>query len=253
MRGRVDRLLGRRAERAHLCTFHSFAADLLRQHGSHLGLRPDFSLITQKEDRIAMIEEAAACLHNDSEAVPADRSNLLTLVDRLFADSYDGGARAPSLADTPAWVPLLFGRYCGLLVAANRLDFGSLLHFARRLLAEKPGVARVVRLGWTHLCVDEFQDTNRAQYDLLRLIAPDPGARLFVVGDEDQIIYQWNGASPERLAQLRQDYNLHVVQLPECYRCPASVIALANRLIVPQHEPVSGQGTPAGCFRRRAW
>ena len=179
-----------------------------------------------------MIEEAAACLHDDGEAVPADRSNLLTLVDRLFADSYDGGARAPSLGDTPAWVPLLFGRYCGLLVAANRLDFGSLLHFARRLLAEKPGVARVVRLGWTHLCVDEFQDTNRAQYDLLRLIAPDPGARLFVVGDEDQIIYQWNGASPERLAQLRQDYNLHVVQLPECYRCPASVIALANRLIV---------------------
>ena len=232
MRARVDRLLGRRAERAHLCTFHSFAADLLRQHGSHLGLRPDFGLITQKEDRIAMIEEAAACLHNDGEAVPADRSNLLTLVDRLFADSYDGGARAPSLADTPAWVPRLFGRYCGSLVAANRLDFGSLLHFARRLLAEKRGVARVVRLGWTHLCVDEFQDTNRAQYDLLRLIAPDPAARLFVVGDEDQIIYQWNGASPERLAQLRQDYNLHVVQLPECYRCPASVIALANRLIV---------------------
>ena len=232
MRARVDRLLGRRAERAHLCTFHSFAADLLRQHGSHLGLRPDFSLITQKEDRIAMIEEAAACLHNDGEAVPADRGNLLTLVDRLFADSYDGDARAPSLADTPAWVPQLFGRYCRALLAANRLDFGSLLHFGRRLLTEKSGVARVVRLGWTHLCIDEFQDTNRAQYDLLRLIAPDRCGRLFVVGDEDQIIYQWNGANPERLAQLRRDYDIDVVQLPECYRCPASIITLANRLIV---------------------
>ena len=232
MRARVDRLLGRRAERAHLCTFHSFAADLLRQHGSHLGVQPDFSLITQVEDRIAMVDEAAACLQNDGETVPADRSNLLTLVDRLFADSYDGGALAPSLADTPAWVPRLFARYCRALVAANRLDFGSLLHFARRLLAEKSGVARVVRLGWTHLCVDEFQDTNRAQYDLLRLIAPRRRAHLFVVGDEDQIIYQWNGANPERLAQLRRDYDMHVVQLPECYRCPASIIALANRLIV---------------------
>ena len=73
MRARVDRLLGRRAERTHLCTFHSFATDLLRQHGSHLGLRPDFSLITQTEDRIAMVDEAAACLPNDREAVPEDR------------------------------------------------------------------------------------------------------------------------------------------------------------------------------------
>lgn len=232
MRARVDRLLGRRAKRAHLCTFHSFAADLLRQHGSHLDLQPDFSLITQIEDRIAMVDEAATCLQNDGEAVPADRRNLLTLIDRLFADSYDGGAPAPSLADTPPWVPRLFARYCQTLVTANRLDFGSLLHFARRLLAKRPGVARVVRLGWTHLCVDEFQDTNRAQYDLLRLIAPGRRARLFVVGDEDQIIYQWNGANPERLAQLRRDYDMHVVQLPECYRCPASIIALANRLIV---------------------
>ena len=232
MRARVDRLLGRRAERVRLCTFHSFAVDLLRQHGSHLSLRPDFSLITQIEDRIAMVDEAAACLQNEGEAVPEDRRNLLTLVDRLLADSCDGGAAAPSLVDTPPWVPRLFARYCQTLVTANRLDFGSLLHFARRLLAEKPGVARVVRLGWTHLCVDEFQDTNRAQYDLLRLIAPDRRARLFVVGDEDQIIYQWNGANPERLAQLRRDYDMHVVQLPECYRCPASIIALANRLIV---------------------
>ena len=126
----------------------------------------------------------------------------------------------------------LFSRYCQMLVTANRLDFGSLLYFARRLLAEKSGVARVVRLGWTHVGVDEFQDTNRAQYDLLRLIAPGRRARLFIVGDEDQIIYQWNGANPERLAQLRRDYDLHVVQLPECYRCPASIIVLANRLIV---------------------
>ena len=96
MRARVDRLLGRRAERAHLCTFHSFAADLLRQHGSHLGLRPDFSLITQKEDRMAMIEEAAACLHNDSEAVPADRSNRTTRRPSFRATSEAGGSTGPS-------------------------------------------------------------------------------------------------------------------------------------------------------------
>ena len=148
--------------------------------------------------------------------MPADRRNLLSVVDRLFAESYDGSEQAPWLVRTPTWVPWLYESYCDALVAGNRLDFGSLLHFARRLLEEKPGVARVLRLGWTHVCVDEFQDTNKAQYDLLRLIAPERSHNLFVVADDDQIIYQWNGASPERLQDLRRDYEMDVIQLPEC-------------------------------------
>ena len=232
MRERVERLLGHRADRARLCTFHAFAGDLLSQHGSHVGLRPDFTLLTQDEDRLAILDEVVAEMPDDDGPPPlTDRKNLLGLIDRLFAESYDGGENARTLVRTPTWLPRLHAEYCKVLVAGNRLDFGSLLHFARRLLQEKPGVARVVRLGWSHVCVDEFQDTNKAQYDLLRLIAPDRQHALFVVGDDDQIIYQWNGASPERLAALRRDYDLGVVQLPECYRCPASVIAMANRLI----------------------
>ena len=232
MRERVERLLGRRADRARLCTFHAFAGDLLSQHGSHLGLRPDFMLLTQEEDRLAILDEVVAEMpDDDGPPPPADRKNLLGLIDRLFAESYDGGDNPRTLVRTPAWLPRLHADYCKALVAGNRLDFGSLLHFARRLLQEKPGVARVVRLGWSHICVDEFQDTNKAQYDLLRLIAPDRRHALFVVGDDDQIIYQWNGASPERLEALSRDYDLGVVQLPECYRCPASVIEIANRLI----------------------
>lgn len=231
MRERVDHLLGQRGDRAHLCTFHSFAADVLRQHGSHVGIRPDFSLLTHDEDRIAILDMIAPHLGREGYHIPTDRKNLLGLVDRLFAESYDGDAEAPSLVQTPAWVPLLFVAYCKALVETNRLDFGSLLHFTRRLLREKPGVARVLRVGWTHVCVDEFQDTNRAQYDLLRLIVAEKQPNLFVVGDDDQIIYQWNGASPERLQTLRRDYQMEVVQLPESYRCPLEIIDLANKLI----------------------
>jgi DNA helicase-2/ATP-dependent DNA helicase PcrA len=232
MRERVDRLLGQRGDRAHLCTFHSFATDILRQHGSHLGLRPDFSLLTQIEDRIAILDGIASNLADEGHLLPTDRKNLLDLVDRLFAESYDGGPEAPSLIRTPAWVPLMFAAYCDALVAANRLDFGSLLHFTRRLLLTQRGVARVLRVGWTHVCVDEFQDTNKAQYDLLRLLVAETQPNLFVVGDDDQIIYQWNGASPERLHALRRDYKMEVVQLPENYRCPPEIIGLANKLIV---------------------
>jgi DNA helicase-2/ATP-dependent DNA helicase PcrA len=231
MRERVDHMLGQRGDRAHLCTFHSFATDVLRQHGNHLGLRPDFSLLTQDEDRVAILDGVASALATDGHVVPSDRKNLLELVDRLFSESYDGGPVAPSLVQTPDWVPLLFAAYSDALVAANQLDFGSLLSFTQRLLRERPGVVRVLRLAWTHVCVDEFQDTNRAQYDLLKLIVAEKQPNLFVVGDDDQIIYQWNGASPERLQALRHDYGMGVIQLPENYRCPPEIVKLANALI----------------------
>ena len=245
MRQRLNQLLGRHADRAHLCTFHSFAGDLLRQHGSHLGLRPDFMPLTRDEDRMAVLEDVIGDL-GDTAEIPLDRKNLLEFVDRLFAESYDGTLPATRL---PAWAPQLYRRYCDTLIAGNRLDFPGMLYFARRLLVEKPSVARVVRLGWTHVCVDEFQDTNRAQYDLLRLIAPGRHHNLFVVADDDQIIYQWNGASPKRLQALRCDYELTTVQLPECYRCPPPIVELANRLIVQNTRRTPGK-LPIAAQRR---
>ena len=235
MRERVDQILGEYTDRAQLCTFHNFAADILGQHGSHLGIRPDFRFLTQDEDRVAILEEVIRDLPGGGLELPPDRNNLLHLIDRLFSESYRGEGPSSSLNSTPEWLPLLFRRYCGALIDANRLDFGSLLHFAIRLLDEKPAVARVVRLGWTHICVDEFQDTNRAQYNLLRLIAPGRRHNLFVVADDDEIIYQWNGASPKRFRDLRADYDVRTIQLPESYRCPPEILHHANRLIA--HNP----------------
>lgn len=255
MRERVDHLLGRRADRAHLCTFHSYATEILRQHGSHLGLRPDFTLLTLDEDRVALLEAPPSLdelsgkekppgiayqLRAEGLAVPADTKQVLSLLDHLFRESYDGGPSGPGLPTIPAWVPPLFKGYCGALLANNRQDFGSLLHFASRLLREKPGVARVLRIGWSHVCVDELQDTNKAQFELLKLLVPSRNGNLFVVGDDDQIIYQWNGASPERLQALRSDYDMELVQLPENYRCPGEIIEFANRLI--RHNKLRTEG-----------
>lgn len=231
MRERLDKMLGERANRAHLCTFHSFAGDILRQHGSHVGIQPDFSLITLEEDRIALLEQIIKDLTCDTSLVPSDRKNLLVLLDRLFAESYNGEPKAVGLAQTPPWVPILFESYCQALQKNNRLDYGGLLHFARKLLLLNPGVARLMRLAWQYVCVDEFHDTNRAQYDLLRLLVGGRQPNLFVVADDDQIIYQWNGASPERLFALRTDYNMDVIQLPENFRCPPMIIQSANNLI----------------------
>ncbi|MGI8728782.1 MAG: ATP-dependent helicase [Solirubrobacteraceae bacterium] len=232
MRQRLDALMGGRAERAHLCTFHSFAGDVLRQHGSHVGIRPDFSMLANDEDRIAVLEGVIAGLSCDTSALPTDRKNLLFLLDRLFAESYNGEPTAPSMIKTPPWIPPLFKAYCETLQSSNRLDFGALLHFARVLLSGNAGVARLTRLAWQYVSVDEFQDTNKAQYDLLSLLAVGERPNLFVVADDDQIIYQWNGASPERLLALRSDFGMDVIQLPENFRCPPVIIQLANNLIV---------------------
>lgn len=241
MRERVDRLLGHHGGRAQLCTFHAFATDVLRQHGSHVGIQPDFTLLTQEEDRVALLQEVTQQLEDEGHVLPTDHRNTLALLDRLFASSYDGGPKAPSLVQTPGWVPIFFATYCERFIAENRLDFGGLLHFTRKLLAEQPAVVRVLRAGWSFVCVDEFQDTNKAQYDLLRLMVPEDAPNLFVVADDDQIIYQWNGASPERLQALRNDYRMDVVQLPENYRCPKEIIDLANRLIAHNRLRTAGK------------
>ena len=231
MRQRLDALMGGRAERAHLCTFHSFAGDVLRQHGSHVGVQPDFSMLANDEDRIAVLEGVIGKLSCDISALPTDRKNLLFLLDRLFAESYNGESTAPGMTKTPLWIPPLFKAYCEALQSSNRLDFGALLHFARLLLSSNAGVSRLTRLAWQYVSVDEFQDTNKAQYDLLALLAVGEKPNLFVVADDDQIIYQWNGASPERLLALRSDFDMDVIQLPENFRCPPVIIQLANNLI----------------------
>lgn len=145
------------------------------------------------------------------------------------------------MSHTPQWLPKLFVGYCTALQEINRLDYGSLLYFAKKLLSENTGVTRLTRLAWRFVCVDEFQDTNRAQYDLVRMLVSPEKPNLFIVADDDQIIYQWNGASPERLLSLNKDFKMDIVQLPENFRCPPVIIQLANNLIKHNQTRTSGK------------
>ena len=250
MRERVDQILGWRTERIQLSTFHGFAAAILRQHGSHIGLRPNFELLTRNEDRIEILDEVIREHFDVDYSIPEDRQTLLRVMDRLFSQAYSGKGVIASIPKFPQWLPYLFNQYCRALISANWLDFGGLIYFAQRLLRDKPAIARVVRLGWTHICVDEFQDTNKSQYELLRLIAPDRDQNLFVVADDDQIIYQWNGASVQRFADLRRDYAVQITRLPESYRCPPAIVNLANKLIAHNTARTRSKELLSGAGRR---
>lgn len=228
MRDRISQLLTENNRRVHICTFHSFCTDLLRQHGSHLGLKPDFTVISDDKDRLALLKK----LDVDS---PED---TLKGIDKLFTHGINTDELRQHAAKTQddnyqSWATL-FEQYLAALTAENQLDFGAMLHFTRQLLQTKPRIARQVRTVYRYICVDEFQDTNKAQYLVLKEIVNAEQPNLFIVADDDQIIYQWNGADPNRLEALKSDYKPSVLQLPDNYRCPKEVVELANRLI--QHN-----------------
>lgn len=236
MRERLLKLVPDAKDRVLLTTFHSFATDILRQHGSHFGLSPDFEILEEPE-RVGLIKSVLADKVDEiTKFVSAEKA--LTAVDFLLRN-VTPDAQVPALlkdAEAGRQLQVLFVRYKELLKQQNCLDYGSILYFCEELLRERPRVGKQLRTVYRFVCVDEFQDTNVAQYRMLRALAPDKDANVFIVGDDDQVIYQWNGASPTRVRELEQHYDLTTIQLPENYRCPPEVVALANALIVHNGE-----------------
>jgi len=233
MEERSRELLSSGSERARLTTFHSFAAEILRQHGPHIGVKPDFTILSQDADREAVLERVLR--EGESGQLDLDRTQvrLLPLIENLLdklvpLDEAADHIREPQLSETIAY---LYRGYREALLDENSLDFATLLCLACELLDQKPMVAKQMRSTYMHVLVDEFQDTSLAQFELLKRLVGDNASNLFVVADDDQIIYQWNGADPRRLEELQNTYGMRTIQLPTNYRCPGPVIELANKLI----------------------
>lgn len=233
---RIREYVGSKARRVKACTFHSFCKDLLGQHGSHLGLRPDFDIVNEDRDRASLLQDAMGRLPDLYPAPDLNEAmDLLKKINKMFTMGIESKNLPKSFSEDRRAdaknLGCLFDAYLETLVESNQLDYGAMLHLAQVLLKSKKGVARRVRIIHKYLCVDEFQDTNTAQYALLRLLAPAHQANLMVVADDDQTVFQWAGADPRRIKTLVQDYQSFVIQLPENYRCPQEILDLANRLI----------------------
>lgn len=113
----------------------------------------------------------------------------------------------------------------------NALDFNSLLYEAHQLLVRYPAIAASYCRTHPYWLIDEFQDTNRAQYRLLQALAGSEFKDVMAVADDDQILYQWNGASFQQIQSFNADFRADVVQLPTNYRCPPAIVEAANRLV----------------------
>ena len=222
--------------RANINTFHGFCAQVLRQHGSHLGIKPDFAIYSRAADRRAVLEDALRREGSLDEG--HDDLRFLPLIDHLksrlvgpeqaeaYVESMAGSG--PQVASRVAHA---YSLYENELRRANALDFNSLIFEAHRLFAYR-AMTRLYQTAYRYWLIDEFQDTNGAQYALLRRMAGESFRKVFTVADDDQTIYEWNGANVRRIGDLVKDFSCDVVQLPTNFRCPPGVVEAGNRLVV---------------------
>jgi DNA helicase II / ATP-dependent DNA helicase PcrA len=254
MRERVEHLVPGLAERSFIGTFHAFCTQLLRQHGSHIGIAPDFSILDQEVDRTAILNDALLAAAARGEQVTAEDVRWLRTIDQLKARLVVPEKVQTQLRDPVAVeiVTKVYSIYERALADRNSTDFNGLILGACRLFRDVPGVAERTRKTYLYWLIDEFQDTSPAQYRLIQLAAGDSFKNLFAVADDDQIIYQWAGASYRQIEKLRADFKPALIQLVENHRCPSEIVSAANLLVAkntfrtPNKKPLvaAKRGTP---------
>ncbi|ULH16167.1 ATP-dependent helicase [Deinococcus sp. KNUC1210] len=237
MRERASQLI-RGADRLWMSTFHSAGVRILRAYGEYIGLKRGF-VIYDDDDQLDIIKEVMGNVPGigpDTNPrvirgiLDRAKSNLLTPADlERGAERYISGLPRESAAE-------VFRRYETRKKAQNAIDFGDLITETVRLFQEVPGVLSRVQDRAVFIHVDEYQDTNKAQYELTRLLA-SRDRNLLVVGDPDQSIYKFRGADIQNILDFQKDYpDAKVYRLEHNYRSSASVLDLANKLIEKNTE-----------------
>jgi DNA helicase-2/ATP-dependent DNA helicase PcrA len=225
MRSRAEALLSSRPLRSWISTFHSFCVRLLRREAAAAGLDPRFQ-IYDEADQLAAVREAMRALDLSEKLHPPRR--LLSRISARKNSGRDGDGDDGSVAGVTAQVQ---ERYRRVLDSAGALDFDDLLLRAVGLLEGHPAVREAWGGRFPYLLVDEYQDTNRSQYELVRLLAGDQG-NLTVVGDEDQSIYSWRGADLSNILDFEQDFpGARVFHLEENYRSSQAILDVASALV----------------------
>jgi DNA helicase-2/ATP-dependent DNA helicase PcrA len=233
MKTRVATFVPGLEERANIGTLHSFCGQILRQHGVHLQIKPDFAIYSQDNDRKAVLEDALVEAAARGGRFSREDVRLLPLIDRMKSRLIEPAGALAALGQNPArdHIAEVYQIYEDGLRRLNALDFNSLILEAYRLARTFPAIAARYSRSHPFWMLDEFQDTNSAQYRLIRALAGNDFRNIFVVADDDQIIYQWNGASFRHIQAFRADYEAELIQLPTNYRCPPIIVEAANRLV----------------------
>jgi ATP-dependent DNA helicase Rep len=226
MRERAREMVGPRTARPLvICTFHALGVRLLREHGEAIGLKARFSIL-DSDDVLALLRDAggttdAALARRWQWAISGWKNRGLN------ADA----AEAAADGDDERVAARVMQRYQERLSAYQAVDFDDLIGLPLKLLREHDSAREHWQQRLCHVLVDEVQDTNAVQYELLKTLVGEAG-RFTAVGDDDQSIYGWRGATIENLKQLPRDFpSLKVIALEQNYRSTGAILRAANHVI----------------------
>lgn len=235
LRARLQTMVGEAAESMPFVgTFHSIAARILRRHAELVGLRPNFTIL-DTDDCKRLLKRLIVGADIDEKRWPARQ--LAQLIDSwknrgLGADAVPAGE---SLAFADGAGARLYGQYQAELLQLNAADFGDLLLHCLRIFADHAEVLADWQARFRYVLVDEYQDTNAAQYRWLTLLAaPSHGGQgnICCVGDDDQSIYSWRGADVTNLLRFETDFpGARVIRLEQNYRSTPHILAAASAVI----------------------
>lgn len=247
MRERIEALVGPRAKHMWISTFHSFCVRVLRREAAALGLKSTFT-IYDSTDSQRLLSLIIKELNLDTKKFTAKAvGNRISALKNELVSAEAYASRVASDNPYEKTISQIYTVYTQRLRAANSLDFDDLIGRTVFLLKKFPEIANYYRRKFRHILVDEYQDTNHAQYQLVRELVgahakapadrgpyPDavPPAELTVVGDSDQSIYAFRGADIRNITDFEKDYpNAHTILLEQNYRSTQNILSAANAVI----------------------
>jgi len=229
MKARVNGFIARdKAKGLTVSTFHNLGLNIIRTEIKTLGFKPGFSILDQEDCRNLLKELMVRHSELDDKLIDTIQNTISNWKNSLLEPG-----QAVNAADSTGEqsIAMLYERYQRALKAYNAVDFDDLIMIPVMLFRHFPEVLNKWQRKIRYLLVDEYQDTNLAQYELIKILVNEKQA-LTVVGDDDQSIYAWRGARPENLMQLQEDFpGLEIIKLEQNYRSTGRILRAANTLI----------------------
>ena len=235
MRERVEALTGVVEGMPWLGTFHAIGAKILRRHAELVGLKPNFTIL-DTDDQIRLMKQVLQAENVDDKRWPARAlaAQIDAWKNRGLDPTQVPAGEAKAFAEGRGGA--LYAAYQQRLKALNAVDFGDLLLEPLRLFRERAEALAQYQERWRYILVDEYQDTNVAQYLWLRLLA-QRRRNLCCVGDDDQSIYGWRGADVDNILRFERDFpGAQVIRLERNYRSTGHILAAASGLIAHNHN-----------------
>jgi DNA helicase-2/ATP-dependent DNA helicase PcrA len=229
MRERVEKLLGPDAHGLWVTTFHSACVRILRRDAGHLGFSRGFA-IYDEDDSLSLVKEALRRHGKDPKV--EDPRRLRWRIDQWKNKGWLPARAAEAAHDLESEEAAdLYATYQRLLVESNALDFGDLILQTTQLFERFPEVLAHYRRRWNYVLVDEYQDTNRVQYELVRQLVSEH-TNICVVGDPNQSIYAWRGANVRNIMDFEREYpDTQVVKLERNYRSTRAILEGASQVV----------------------